>query len=301
MPTIVVGIEDSLRAQDAVALAGDLARASGAEVHAVCAYPFDTDPAAHYNFAMRAPLREAAEITLERLCEPLSDLPLRRVAVADPSPARALLAAAAVTRAAMIVAGSSHSGFDGRVHPGSTGRRLLQGAPCPLALAPQGHRLRPHRDDGRITVAFDGSDGARAALSAARVLGRCTGLSLRVVSVFVPDAPTPPWLPTPPGFLRIHPDAERAARARLEAVPAAERAFLTGDPAEELTRESEVAEYLVAGSRGYGPAGVVMLGGVSGRLVESTACPVLIVPNGVKSPLAALGETCGKLLIGPAV
>ena len=39
--TIVVGIEDSLRGQDAVALAGDLARASGAEVLAVCAYPFD--------------------------------------------------------------------------------------------------------------------------------------------------------------------------------------------------------------------------------------------------------------------
>ena len=76
MATIVVGIEDSLRAQDAVALAGDLARASGAEVLAVCAYPFDPRPAAHYNVSMRAPLREAAEETLEALCEPLSDLPV---------------------------------------------------------------------------------------------------------------------------------------------------------------------------------------------------------------------------------
>jgi nucleotide-binding universal stress UspA family protein len=296
--TIVVGIEDSLRAQDAVALAGDLARASGAEVRAVCAYPFDLEPAAHYNLAMRAPLRDAAEATLERLCEPLSDLPVRRVPVADPSPARALIAVAADTRAAMIIVGSSHSGFDGRVRPGSTGRRLLHGAPCSLALAPQGHRLRPHRSDGRITVAFDGSEGV---LSAARTLSRCTALPLRAVSVFAPDTPPPPWLCAPPGFLRITSDAERAARARLEAIEGVEPVFLKGDPAAELTRESEVAEFLVVGSRGYGPSGAVVPGGVSGRLVETAACPLVIVPIGVKSPLRALDEACGKLLTSPAV
>src|SRR4051812_35024889 len=98
MATIVVGIEDSLRGEDAVALAGDLARNSTAEVLAVCAYPFDDDPSAHYNLAMRVPLREAAESTLDRLCEPLGAIAgLRQLAVADLSPARALLNAAAAT------------------------------------------------------------------------------------------------------------------------------------------------------------------------------------------------------------
>ena len=61
MPTIIVGVDDSPRSEDAVALAGDLARAGGGEILAVCAFPFDDRPAAHFNLAMRAPLRDACE------------------------------------------------------------------------------------------------------------------------------------------------------------------------------------------------------------------------------------------------
>jgi nucleotide-binding universal stress UspA family protein len=291
--TIVVGIEDSLRGQDAVALAGDLARSSNAEVLAVCAYPFDDDPSAHYNLAMRVPLREAAESTLERFCEPLGAVAgVRQLAVADLSPARALLNAAEAADAALIVIGSSHTGFSGHVQPGSTAARLLHGAPCSVALAPQGHRA--HLIQGRVTVAFDGSSAARAALAAAAPLARAAGLSLRVVTVFEPDTAPPPWLPNPPGFVRLTDEAERSARAELEfaveAVPGAEPAFLIGDAATELARESEVSDLLVVGSRGYGPVGAVLLGEVSGRLLEAAMCPVLIVPNGVARPLDGLFE-----------
>ena len=101
---------------------------------------------------MRAPLREAAEETLEPLVRAAEHhRPVHRRAVADAAPARALLAAAAEADAALIVVGSSHAGFSGHVLPGSTGARLLDGAPCPVALAPQGHRLRPHLTNGRVT------------------------------------------------------------------------------------------------------------------------------------------------------
>jgi nucleotide-binding universal stress UspA family protein len=298
--TIVVGIEDSLRAQDAVALTGDLARASGAAVLAVCAYPFDERPAAYANVSMREPLRQAAEAVLERRCEPLSDLAdVRRVAVADPSPARALLAIAEAEGAALIVVGSSHQGFHGRVSPGSTGWKLLGGASCSVALAPQGHRLRPHRSRGRITVGFDGSPTAQTALDVAAPLARASGASLRVVTVFEPDSAPPPWLLAPPGFIRLTADAERATHAALDratrAVPEAEPAFLVGDPAGELTREADVADLLVIGSRGYGPAPAVLLGEVSGRLMETATCPVLIVPHGAPRP-PALVEHRGELL-----
>jgi nucleotide-binding universal stress UspA family protein len=301
MSTIVVGIEDSLRAEDAVALAGDLARATGADVLAVCAYPFDDRPAAHFNVFMRGPLREAAQATLDRLCEPLSDLPrVDRRAVADRAPARALLSAAEAAGAALIVVASSHSGSHGRVCPGSTARHLLQGSPYPIAIAPQGHRLRPHLTGGRVTVAFDGSAGARAALCAAAPLARATGRSLRALGVFSPDVDPPPWLRTPPGFLRVTAAAERTARAQLEravaAYPGAQAAFVIGDPARELALESEVSDLLVIGSRGYGPEPAVLLGEVSGRLVETAVCPVVIVPNGVDEPLRGLVETRGELL-----
>ena len=298
MATIVVGIEDSLRAQDAVALAGDLARASGAEVRAVCAYPFDPQPSAHFNASMRAPLREAAEETLEALCEPLSDLPVvHRVAVGDPAPARALLSDAAASGAALIVVG-----FHGR--PRGTAWRLLQGSPYPIALAPPGHRLRPHLASRRVTAAFDGSEGARAAVFAAAVLARSLRLPLRIVTVFDPDPAVPAQIHAPPGFLRITQDAEREARSQLERVvatlPEADPAFLIGDPARELALESEVSDLLVVGSRSYGPSPALLLGGVSEPVIEMAACPVVVVPNGVATPLAGLFQACGELLTSPA-
>jgi nucleotide-binding universal stress UspA family protein len=303
--TIVVGVEDSFRAEDALALVGDFARFAGAEVLAVSAYPFDDRPSAHYNLAMRGPVREAAERTLDRLCEPLSDVrDVRRLAVADPSPARALMSAAAEADAELIVIGSSHGEFTGRLAPGSTAWRLLQGSPCAVALAPQGYRMRPHVMCRRITAAFDGSAGGHAALAAAAAIAPATERTLRVVRVFSPDQPAPPWLHSSPGFLRLTSDAERAAKAELERaverLPSAEAAFILGDPARELARESEVSDLIVIGSRGYGPAPAVILGEVSDRLIRTAACPALIVPNGVSAPLADLFPLCGKVLMDSA-
>jgi nucleotide-binding universal stress UspA family protein len=290
-PIIVVGIEDSFRAQDAVALAGDLARAAAAEVLAVSAFCFDDRPSQHYNLALRDPLRDDAEETLEQLCEPLNDLPVRRLAVADPSPGRALIRAAETADAALIVVGSSHGDFTGRVTPGSTGRRLLKDAPCPVALAPQGHRMRPHLSWGRVTV---GSDGSDEVVAAAATVAEATARELRVVRIFEPSR----------GFLRVMPDARDAEEEQLDRavarVPGAEARFVEGDPATELARESEVADLLVVGSRADGPAGRVALGEVGERLLRGAACPVLIVPNGEVGPLRRLFAGCGKVLIESA-
>jgi nucleotide-binding universal stress UspA family protein len=294
--TIVVGIEDSLRGQDAVSVGGDIARASGAEVLAVCAYPYDNRVSAHFNPVMRSPLREAADATLARLCEPLSDLAtVHPLAVEDPSPARALLAAAVATQAELIVIGSSHAGFSGQVVPGSTAARLFEGAPCTVAIAPQGHRLRPHSAQGRVLVGYDGSPTAAAALTAGARLAAALGAGLRVLTVFAPDVAEPPWLHVPAGYLRLTDEAERDARSELE--QAAERVggeavFVVGDPVAELVRASEAADWLLLGSRNYGPEPAVLLGGVSSRVLERAACPVLVVPHGVASPLAGI---CGKL------
>ncbi len=289
MATIIVGVEDSFRSEDAVALAGDLARIAGAEVLAVGAYSFDDRPNAHFNYALREPLRGVAEDTLDRICEPLHDVPVDRVAVADVSPARALLKAAEATGAALIVVGSSRAGFHGGVHPGGTAWRLLQGAQCAVAIAPQGHRLRLHFSSRPVAAAYDGSAGASAALGAAAGIAQAAERPLRAIRVFRNDWLTPPTLP---GFLRVTPDAEQASREELERAveeyPGAEGAFLSGDPARELSRESEHCALMVVGSRDYGPSGAVLLGGVSGRLVYTAMCPLVIVPHGVDAPLGEL-------------
>jgi Universal stress protein family len=48
---------------------------------------------------------------------------------------------------------------------------------------------------------------------------------------------------------------------------------------------SGTLDLLVTGSRGYGPLRAVMVGGVTGRVMHDAACPVVVIPRGVESPL----------------
>jgi nucleotide-binding universal stress UspA family protein len=303
MSTIIVGVENSPRSEDAIALAGTFSRAAGADVVAVNAFPYDDRPEAHFNLALRPLLRDLADTTLDRLCEALNDDPhLRRVAVADLSPARALERVADEEAAALIVVGPSHLGHIGRLHPGSTADRLLGGAPCPVALAPKGYRVHPAARIERVVVGYDGLPESAQALAAAAQIARATGAALRVVRAFAEEEAFPPVLGVP-GFARVLPAAVDAEREQLERAVAelpvdahAMAAFVEGDPVAVLTRESETADVLVVGSRGHGPLGAVLTGSVSSRLARTAACPLLIVPRGAEEPLMGLfDEVCGKL------
>ena len=42
------------------------------------------------------------------------------------------------------------------------------------------------------------------------------------------------------------------------------------------------------GSRGYGPLRVVLVGGVSGKVIRSAHCPVVVIPRGAASTLGEL-------------
>jgi len=128
--------------------------------------------------------------------------------------------------------------------------------------------------------------GPRIAGAVSSSLRSTARLEANGIRVFEADAAAPPWLPDSPGYLRLASDAERAARSALERAvsghPGAEVAFLAGDPARELMRETEISDLLVIGSRSYGPDGVVVLGGVNDEVLRTASCPVLIVPTGVE-------------------
>jgi nucleotide-binding universal stress UspA family protein len=116
-----------------------------------------------------------------------------------------------------------------------------------------------------------------------------------VITVWERAEAVPAWVPVPAGQLRLAEDAEREARAALERVvaelPNAEAAFLHGDPAEELARESQFADCLVIGSRDYGPAPAVLLGGVGEQVARTAECPLIVVPHGVREPLSPTALT----------
>jgi nucleotide-binding universal stress UspA family protein len=47
---------------------------------------------------------------------------------------------------------------------------------------------------------------------------------------------------------------------------------------ERLSEHTQSLDLLVLGSRGYGPLRSVLLGGVSGHLIRTASCPVVVCP-----------------------
>ena len=173
MSKIIVGVDESDRSRDAVALAAMLARGGDAELVLVCAYPYDDVPGRGAHTGYRQYLREDAEAAMGRATAGMGELPhTRRLLTAELSPAKAIQNVAAQESASLIVIGSSGRGGAGRVFAGTTAERLLHGAPCPVAVAPRGFQDVKPGDIGTIVVGYDGSVEAKAALVGARSIAR---------------------------------------------------------------------------------------------------------------------------------
>ena len=302
---IIVGVDGSDRSDDALALASSLARRTAAEIVLARAYPYD-DAAGHLgDSSRRHHLREDAQQTLDRLREHAdASLQITTRTIADPSPSRALHTLAEREGAALVVIGSSHHGAVGRVFAGTTAERLLHGSPCPVAVAPRG--MAHGESISRIAVGWDRSAEASAALTAAivdRPRGRRGAAHRRGPRHPVGrDARDHPRIgrrarcPSAGGPRSGQP--RRGGRRPSRATCTSETAVVLGHPVGDLVRQSEDADLLVLGSRGYGPRRAVLLGGVSGRVVRKAACPVIVVPRGVES--AARGPVPARLPDGGA-
>jgi nucleotide-binding universal stress UspA family protein len=292
---IVVGVRDSDRSRDAVAFARTLAGECGAPVVIATAYRPLGVPEYPEPTNIEELLLAEAEVTLGRMRAEARGVPADVVALCDASPARALHRLAERRGAALIVIGSSHRGEVGRVLAGTTAERLLHGAPCPVAVVPEGYRFRagPIRS---VVVAYDGSPQSGNALAIAARAARTRAAAVHVVQV-VPLVP-PGSLAAISGAALLAPPAELAREARaalddeLAAIDGGERIsaeVVVGDPMEILADRSLRADMILAGSRGYGHLRAVLLGSVTGRLVRRAACPVLVVPRSGGAGTTELG------------
>jgi len=204
--------------------------------------------------------------------------------VASSSAAHGLHDLAEATGASAINVGSGRDGPRHRLFAGSTADRLLAGSVCPVAVAPAG-MVTPPGALGRIGVAYVDTPDGRAALTAAAGLARHIDAPVRLYTVVADTDASLPFL--------IGDDVERAfgdtARETYEhsLTRAAESVadlsvdwrISTGDVVEQLSELDEV-DVLFCGSRGYGPARRVLLGGVSTRLFRRARRPVVVVPRG---------------------
>jgi nucleotide-binding universal stress UspA family protein len=223
---------------------------------------------------------------------------------------RALHDAAVQEDAGLLVVGSRDGGPLGRVLPGSAVQRLMHGAPCPIAVVPQGWETRGGLRV--IGVAYVESEEGDEALRGAHALAVQAGAVLRVVTVVRPRlslyAETEPRRNIQPaksideveGEHRVA--AERALRDVVAGlggdVPIEVEAFVDEDPSDVLIRISEHLDLLVCGSRGYGPVRAVLLGGVSRRVATGAHCPVIVLPRGVRASLQALMQEAGAPVPG---
>ncbi|GAA2750651.1 universal stress protein [Amnibacterium kyonggiense] len=179
---------------------------------------------------------------------------------------------------AVAVLGSRTTKGVRRTAPGSTAERLLTGAPGPVVLVPWDYEELPQPQVQRVSVAFIDTPDGRAALEAARAHAAEVQGSVDVVSV-LPDTLVRPSLGEPRRFAEGQ--REDFAASLAEAVLPGERSRLIEGPVVEglAGLGPEDTDLLVCGSRGYGPARRVLLGGVSARLLRHARVPVMVVPR----------------------
>jgi nucleotide-binding universal stress UspA family protein len=203
--------------------------------------------------------------------------------VASSSAAHGLHDLAEAEKAAVIVVGSGKAAPKQRLFAGSTAERLLAGSVCPVAVAPAGMAVPPGTV-GRIGVAYVDTPDGRAALNEAAALARRVGTSLRLYTVVAEGDATMPFLVGQDAEHAFLETARESYEMSLEKAAATVRdvevdwQVLAGDVVETLSELDEV-DALFCGSRGYGPARRVLLGGVSARLMRRARRPVVVVPR----------------------
>ena len=174
------------RAADAVALARVLARPDCAPVRMVhvCRAGEPRAP------ILRVRAERARDGRRERLRLPGDPLPLNLTAH---SVAHGLQEAAEREPAALVVDGLLARRRAGRTFPERLAQRLMQGAPCPVAIAPSGYAARRPTEIRVIGVAVDADPESWEALRHAIELARGFDAHVRVMTAVDPAAEASAW------------------------------------------------------------------------------------------------------------
>ena len=288
----VAGYDGSMASRAAVRFAKALRAGGDGQIVAATVY---RDPhglraltSAEARAAMTAALRDEAAAVLEGL----DDEEVRKEPVPGDSPAEGLHRLAVGEQAQLVAVGVTHRSALGRLLVGGVGDRLLHGAPCPVAVVPDGWDGRPL---ARVGVAFDGRIESGVALRAGHELALRLGAELEVIGVYEPAALL--WLtspgPAPPVWevddLHAGFDQElRDAVVGLDLPTPPRVRAVSGLPGPALVdATNQGIDLLVTGSRGYGPIGGVLLGSVSRYVADHAACPLIVVPREADGPGSA--------------
>jgi len=276
---ILVGFDERPASRDALALARALGERAGAEVILASVRAYWPELIGPENYA-QAVAEDEAWLAREAK-KALGSHPFSTHVIAGGHETGGLKEIAVAEEADLLVIGSTHRGKLGRVLPGSVGERVLNNAPCAVAIAPRGladsgFQLR------RLAVGYDGSMQADVALHLAAALAAEAGAPLAVL-----------------GAVEIEPGAHDLVRGAVESIDdtrmlralekarrslpdslAVETRLLHGPPHRVLPKvAAQGVDLLVIGSRGhYGRVRRVFLGSVATQVTRSAPCATLITP-----------------------
>jgi nucleotide-binding universal stress UspA family protein len=284
---LVVAFDGTDVGEDALAFGSWLAEATGDVPLVVDVYPEDPVPVLPgIGSQWLGEMRSNAELVLDKARRLLGGrLEAEFRAVAASSAARGLDRVATEVSADMIVLGSTHRGVLRRTGIGKTADRLLQGSSTPVIVAPRGTRDRLLPEPETIGCAYVPTPEGELALRRAADLAERSGALLKIFSVVahgveIPDRDRDRDQALVDQARSGIEQAVERARSSLPAHVKAETVLLEGGVVDSLSSiDCTEVQLLVCGSRGYGPVGRVLLGGVSGRLVRRALCPVMVVPR----------------------
>lgn len=268
---VVVGVRDDDDGPDAIALAKALVSPRG-ELTLVHVYVVRDKPAADSGaFGEAAKRRDAMQRLTALSVEfgvdaEVSWVPARSVR-------HGLHEFVASRRADLLVVRATHNDDLARDSVGDDTRRVLEDAPCAVAVAPAGYAART-AGMTTIGVAYDGSPESERALALARSLAAERRTKLSAFEVVEP----PVYVRDPWNFDGEVNQRVEEARQRVAAVGGVQADAGYGEAVDELLRYERTVDLLVLGSHHYRPMDRLLEECTSQQLADEGSSPLLVLP-----------------------
>jgi nucleotide-binding universal stress UspA family protein len=276
MDCVLVGVDGSAVAHDALVWSSDLARRLELELVAVRVF---SPPQAELRPDIEAELHDEQREELDRWCSSLpAGSPCPRAILLDGDPADILLRAAGEVGADLLVVGGRGTSGPTHMHLGGVAQKLTQYTTVPLAIVSNGDATPMQH----VVLGVDGSDASDAAAAFVAEFAGGLGVGVTAVHAFerliesVPDSDPRSarheteitvrhWVaPIEHAGVKVEIDVERD----IDPLPAIARAL-----------EAHPGSVGVVGTRGISAVSGMRLGRLPLRLVHHTGMPVILVPS----------------------
>lgn len=275
MKRILVGMDGSQAAADALEWSVGMGAAVGADVFALHAF---APPYAEVAPDERDRLAAERETQLTAWANAVPGADSVKTVLRSGDPRDVLFAEVEDLGADLVVLGRSGAGgAPGLLHVGSVVEYVAHHNTTPLAVVPEGFRHPPER----VVIGIDGSTGSQAAVGWVASLAP---LEPRVAMVQVAE-PYVEWTAadSPKNWRRdveheLEKWAEPLTEAGLRVVPIAQRDI---QPVDGLLGAATArhADLLVVGARGVGGFTGLRAGGVALKVLHRAGLPVVLVPR----------------------